>query len=200
MPERGRGREGDGAQVMTTRRSKTTEGRSDTGRLRSVLRSWRRLRSPRSDGFEIVPSDSLFAYTLPGRGRVIVSSGLVRTLEPEELAIVLAHEVAHALHRHDRYVLTAELGAALVPFVHPLRRRLLFALERWAEEAAVACVQGDRPKVARTLARVALVDEAVPAAAVGIAWLGVAGRFEALLGQKRFLLPFAQSWNPQWPM
>jgi Zn-dependent protease with chaperone function len=150
-------------------------------RLRSVLRAWRRLRRPRSDGFEIVPSDSLYAYTRPGRGQVVVSSGLVKTLEPDELAVVLAHETAHAEHRHDRYVLTAELAAALVPFVYPLRRRLLFSLERWADEAAVARVRGDRPMVARTLARVALADEAMPATAVGIAGLGVTGRFEALL-------------------
>jgi Zn-dependent protease with chaperone function len=151
-------------------------------RTRSVVGSWRRYRRIDPAVPEVVESDALFAYTLPGPGgQIVLSSGLVGELAPEELAVVLAHERAHGLHRHDRYVLLADLANAVVPFVRPLQRRLVFVLERWADETAVATIGGDRPMVARTLARVALSHAAVPAPAVAFGGLGVAARVDALL-------------------
>lgn len=151
-------------------------------RVGMVVTSWRFFRRATSRGDVIVPSAALFAYTLPGPGRqVVVSSGLVEYLTPAELEVVLAHERAHADHRHDRYVLTADLANAFVPLVRPLRRRLLFTLERWADEAAVSHADGDRAMVARTLARVALAGGTVPAGALGVVGLGVGGRVDALL-------------------
>jgi beta-lactamase regulating signal transducer with metallopeptidase domain len=130
----------------------------------------------------VIESAALFAYTLPGRGgQVVMSSGLVGELTPEELAVVLAHERAHALHRHDRHVLIADLANAVVPVVRPLQRRLVFALERWADETAVAITGADRRMVAHTLARVALSHDVGPAPAVAFGGLGVAARVEALL-------------------
>lgn len=151
-------------------------------RVGMVVKSWRYFRQTSSSGDVIVPSTVLFAYTLPGPGRqVVASSGLVDYLSTAELEVVLAHERAHADHRHDRYVLAADLADACVPVVAPLRRRLLFTLERWADEAAVSHADGDRAMVARTLARVALAGGAVPASALGVVGLGVGGRVEALL-------------------
>jgi predicted Zn-dependent protease len=50
--------------------------------------------------FAVVDSDSVNAFALPG-GIVLVSSGLYRLLQSEdELAAVLAHEVAHVQRRH----------------------------------------------------------------------------------------------------
>lgn len=151
-------------------------------RARSVIRSWRRFRRCHSSAAEVIESEAMFAYTLPGPGgQVVVSSGLVRKLTPEELAVVLAHEHAHALHRHDRHVLIADLANAMVPLVRPLQRRLVFVLERWADETAVATTGGDRRMVARTLANVALSHAPGPAPAVAFGGLGVAARVEALL-------------------
>jgi hypothetical protein len=151
-------------------------------RTRSVMRSWRRYRRLDPGRPEVIESEALFAYTLPGRGgRIVLSTGLVGELAPEELAVVLAHESAHALHRHDRHVLVADLANAVVPFVRPLQRRLVFVLERWADETAVATIGGDRAVVARTLARVALSHAAVPVPAVAFGGLGVAARVDALL-------------------
>ena len=146
-------------------------------RLFRVRRTWRRFRCTHRGGVEVVPSADLFAYTMPGAGgQIVVSSGLVERLDEREFAVVVAHERAHATHRHDRYVLVGAIAVAMVPALAPLQRRLRFTLERWADETAVAELACERHVVARTLASVALSGAAVPAGAVGIVGLGVAGR------------------------
>ena len=105
---------------------------------------------------EITDHDQTFAFTLPGRGgQVVLSTGLIDMLDEAEQQVVLAHERAHAHHRHDRYLLTAQLAAAVIPLLRRLAGRLQFSLERWADETAVARC-GDRGFVARTLGKVAL--------------------------------------------
>lgn len=149
-------------------------------RARSVTRSYRRLRCDHHTAIQVTEHFRPFAFTLPGRGgRVVLSRGLVRLLDEDERAIVVAHERAHGVHRHDRYLLTARLADAILPGAKPLTRRLQFSLERWADEAAVA-VCGDRRFVARTLGKVAL-HGAAPAGALGFGGLGVPARVAALL-------------------
>jgi Zn-dependent protease with chaperone function len=151
-------------------------------RLVRVLRAWRRHRCCDPGDPQVVESNELFAYSLPGPGRrVALSAGLVRSLDGDELAVVMAHERGHAEHRHDRHLLLADLAAALVPAVVPLRRRLRFVLERWADESAVIAVGGDREFVAFTLARVALAQADMPNGVAAFNGLGVAARVEALL-------------------
>jgi len=151
-------------------------------RLHRVRRTWRRLRCTNAGEPEVLASADLFAYTMPGAGgQIVVSSGLVERLDERELAVVVAHERAHAIHRHDRYVLVGAVAVALVPALVPLQRQLRFTLERWADETAVAELAVERHVVARTLASVALSGAAAPAGAVGIVGLGVAGRVTALL-------------------
>ncbi|MEQ8437819.1 MAG: M56 family metallopeptidase [Ilumatobacter fluminis] len=149
--------------------------------VRSV-RAWRRHRCAEAGAPALVTSDDWFAYSLPGPGRrIAVSSGLVDALDGEELEVVLAHERGHARHRHDRQLLVAELAAGLVPPLEWLRRRLRFALERWADEEAVTAAGGDRERVAFTLAKVALGPSEAPRTVAAFNGLGVAARVEALL-------------------
>lgn len=130
----------------------------------------------------MVASDEWFAYSLPGPGRrVAVSTGLVRALDGDQLEVVLAHERGHAIHRHDRHLLAAEVAAGLVPPLEWMRRRLRFALERWPDESAVDDVGGDRERVAVTLAQVALGPSEMFSTLAGFNGLGVAARVEALL-------------------
>jgi hypothetical protein len=151
-------------------------------RLLRVVRAWRRHHCSDRGAPEVVRSDELFAYSLPGPGRrVALSSGLVETLDRAELQVVMAHERGHADHRHDRHLLLANLSVALVPIIEPLRRRLRFVLERWADESAVEAVGGDREFVAYTLARVALAQADMPNSVAAFNGLGVAARVEALL-------------------
>lgn len=96
------------------------------------------------------------AYALPGRPRrIVVSTGMLRALSTEERAVLLAHERAHLVHRHDRYRTAADLAVAVNPLLRPLSGRLAFALERWADEEAAAAV-ASRSLTARALARAAL--------------------------------------------
>lgn len=145
-----------------------------------VLRSHHRIRRDQPGPVEVADHDEPFAFTLPGRaGHVLISRGMVELLEPDERVVVLAHEHAHAQHRHDRYLLAAQLSTALVPMLRPLSTRLHFTLERWADEAAVAAC-GDRQFVARTLGKVALATS-VPVGALSFNGLGVPARVAALL-------------------
>lgn len=149
-------------------------------RIRVVLRSHRQLRHDNPGTVEITDHAAPFAFTLPGRGgQVVLSSGLVDMLDEAEQRVVLAHESAHARNRHDRYLLTALLIAALMPPLRPLAGRLRFSLERYADEVAVEQC-GDRGFVARTLGKVALRG-VTPAGALGFAGLGVPARVAALL-------------------
>lgn len=151
-------------------------------RVRRSLRAWRRHRCAHAGSPAVIDSDDWFAYSLPGPGqRVAISAGLVESLDERELEIVLAHERGHASHRHDRHLLAAELAAAMVPPLEWLRRRLRFALERWADEEAVDVAGGDRERVALTLARVALGRVESPGTLAAFNGLGVTARVEALL-------------------
>jgi hypothetical protein len=144
-----------------------------------LVRQHRRLRVNDGAPIHIAHSDKLYAVTLPGRaGQIVISSAMVDLLDDDEQRVVIAHERAHADHRHDRYLLVAELAAAALPPLRALARRVGFSIERWADETA-AEVCGDRELVAATLGRVAL--HSTPTTVAGFAGLGVAARMGALL-------------------
>jgi hypothetical protein len=152
-----------------------------TVRATRVVQHHRRLRCTDTCALEIIESDDVYAYTLPGPAATIaVSTGLRKALTPDEYDVVIAHEQAHARHRHDRYKLLALLAAALVPPTRSVTTRLDHFLERWADEEALDVTGADRRLGARTIAKVALAG-ASPAPALGIADHGVAARAAALL-------------------
>ena len=150
-------------------------------RILRVLRLHRRLRASEPSEVEILPSTAVFAYTLPGpAGNIILSEGLVSSLSERERDVVIAHERAHAQHRHDRYLLLGRVATALLPFVRPIADRLEFSLERWADDEA-ALEFDDRRLVATAIGRVAAAGRHPSPAVAGIARLGAAARAEALL-------------------
>lgn len=153
-------------------------------RAARVLWSHRRLAVHQPGEIEIADDPRPYAVSLPGRGeRIVVSRGLVDLLSDDEFDVVLAHERTHARFRHDRMLLVAGLAQAVCPLLRPLTRRLRFSLERWADEAAARRC-GDRRRVARTLAKVALAADAPQGVQVGVAGftgLGVSARAEAML-------------------
>jgi predicted Zn-dependent protease len=60
----------------------------------------------------VIDSSTVNAVCLPGN-IVLVYSGLLRRLQsPEELAAILAHEIAHAMHQDPMQALKRELGLA----------------------------------------------------------------------------------------
>lgn len=148
-----------------------------------LMRDRRALRCDHGSPMYLVDSDDAFAATLPGAaGRIVVSTALWSALDDRERQVVLAHERAHARYRHDRFVLVAELVAALLPPLRWLSSRLTFTVERWADEvAARQC--GDRELVALTLGKVALASST--AGPMNFAGVGVAGRMRELLEPPR---------------
>jgi Zn-dependent protease with chaperone function len=152
-----------------------------TVRVARVLSLHRRLRVSGGCRFTMIETDDVFAYTLPGpAGTIAVSRGLRNSLNDTEYEVVLAHEEAHARHRHDRFLLVALLTRAFIPALASVTRRLEFHIERWADEDAVAETGAARALAARTIAKVALATTPSPAL-LGIASHGTVARAAALL-------------------
>ncbi|MGW7527635.1 M56 family metallopeptidase [Streptomyces sp. NPDC054783] len=149
---------------------------------------WRRARSlaaaaweaacmPARDGLVVVPDDAPDAFAIPGLpGRVVVSTGMLHSLDASEHDILLAHERAHLTAHHYAFVALAQLGAAANPFLRPLATAVTYTVERWADENAAAST-GDRRRVARTVGKAALAAHRTPALPrVAGAALGILGR------------------------
>jgi Zn-dependent protease with chaperone function len=137
------------------------------------------------------------AFTTPQpAGRIIVTTGLLRTLDQQERRVLLAHETSHLAHQHAWWTLASDLAAAVNPLLRPTARALATTVERWADEDAAGAV-GDRRLVAATLVRVAhlqsgFADEWRPDAARSAATGGdVAIRVHALLAPAPRRRPFA---------
>ncbi|MGW2645758.1 M48 family metalloprotease [Streptomyces sp. NPDC001393] len=125
---------------------------------RRTRRALRRLCAghPADTELIVAASEVPQAFAIPGRpGRILVTSAMLRALEPAERRVLLAHERAHLAHRHGPLVTAATLAAAADPLLAPVRKAVGFLVERWADEQAAATV-GDRRTTARALARAAL--------------------------------------------
>ncbi|MDX3753669.1 M56 family metallopeptidase [Streptomyces sp. AK08-02] len=107
----------------------------------------------------VLPDAAPYAYALPGGGRdrIVVTTGLLDSLEPAERRALFAHERAHLAARHHRHLLAVQLAARANPFLQPLRTAVSYTAERWADEDA-AHVVGSRRDVARAIGKAALVS------------------------------------------
>jgi peptidase M48-like protein len=159
----------------------------DWRRSREPMRWLRSLRADASDGeLIVVRSPAILAHAVPGLprmpGRILVSDGMLRALDPDERRVMLEHERSHLRHRHDRYRALVRLAARINPLLRPSIAATDFLLERWADEDAAVAV-GSRRIAARALAHAALATTSAhrrdPAA--GFAAQGVASRVTALI-------------------
>ncbi|MDX2545520.1 M56 family metallopeptidase [Streptomyces sp. WI04-05B] len=107
----------------------------------------------------VLPDAAPYAYALPGGGRdrIVVTTGLLDSLEPAERRALFAHERAHLAARHHRHLRAVQLAARANPFLQPLRTAVSYTAERWADEDA-AHVVGSRRDVARAIGKAALVS------------------------------------------
>ncbi|MFD9359848.1 M56 family metallopeptidase [Streptomyces sp. NPDC060031] len=155
------------------------------------LRRSRRL-AARADGELVVLRDDCpDAYALPGRpGRIVVTTGMLRTLAPDERAALLAHERAHLREHHHVFVAAVELAALCHPALHALREPLAYALERCADESAADAV-GDRRLTARAIGKAALASRTTsrPGLALAATTGPVPRRVAALLQQQSDAAP-----------
>jgi Zn-dependent protease with chaperone function len=136
--------------------------------LRSALRQMRAFRTARrqAEGSAtagdlcVLDSPHPDAYALPGRPhRIVVTTGMLRSLAPAEREALFAHERAHNAGGHYRFLLAAELAAHCHPGLRRVRDAVRLAAERAADEAA-ATATGDRHLTARAIARAALASHA----------------------------------------
>lgn len=135
-----------------------------------------------SAGAELVVLDTgdHHAVALPGRpGRIVVSTGLLRTLDAGQRKALLAHERSHLTHHHHLHQTLAHLAAAANPLLHRLPAAVALSCERWADEdAAVTC---RRDTVADTLIRAATTAPLIaPAVVLAAAAREVTARVAAL--------------------
>ncbi|WP_104106738.1 M56 family metallopeptidase [Nocardioides sp. 616] len=175
--------------------------------LRALRRHHREqvdLLADRDSGVHVLDHAVPVAYCLPGRSRarVIVSAAAMTTLQPPQLAAVLAHERAHLAARHDlvleAFTVLHRAFPAWVSSDHALREvRLL--VEILADRAALrvgraqdlggallAMAQGRAPEGAMgasgsdLIERVRVLADRRPRPAQGVAVLGTAWAVLAL--------------------
>ncbi|MGD9793907.1 MAG: M56 family metallopeptidase [Acidimicrobiia bacterium] len=151
-----------------------------TARVLSVVRGWNRARGSGSSYIHVVESDRPLAYAETGKhGGIVVTTAMLAALRPDERRALLAHEHAHVEHRHDRFLVVADLATGFLPLAFAVRA-LRHCLERWADEEAARTV-GDRTVVARAVARAALVGHGQPTVALGVLGGDVPARVEAMI-------------------
>jgi hypothetical protein len=144
----------------------------------------------------VLPDPTPYAYALPGRrrdrGRVVVTTGMLSGLSAPERRALFAHERAHLVSRHDRFLLAVQLAARVNPFLRPLRTAVTYTAERWADEEAAAAV-GSRRVAARAVGKAGLITRGAPIATLaGFAAGPVPRRVAALLEPA----PAAHVWPP----
>jgi hypothetical protein len=136
----------------------------------------------------VVEDPTPFAHAVYGwrvrPDRLVVSRGLLDTLDEQERAAVLAHERSHLRNHHAVLSLSAEMAIALNPLLARCRAGLDFSLERWADEVAAAAT--DRSTVAHAVGRTALAQMqtlrgSAPRPRMGLDGSSVPARVDALL-------------------
>lgn len=98
--------------VLNQDRAILARVRSITGRIQPMTSVFR----PDAPGWKwevnVIDNNELNAFCMPG-GKIMVFSGLVNQLKTtdDELAIVLGHEIAHALREHSREQVSQAIAA-----------------------------------------------------------------------------------------
>lgn len=120
------------------------------------------------------------AYAVPGRpGRIVVTTGMLRSLDAGQRRALLAHERAHLDHRHHLHHTATRLAVAVNPLLARLPAAVELSCERWADEDAARVCRRDT--VAAALTRAATSARTPALAVVLAAALGdVAERVGAL--------------------
>jgi hypothetical protein len=134
-------------------------------------------------GMIVLDDDRPLVYCLPGRDRVVVTSGALSRLDRAKLQAVLAHERAHLSARHHLVIMLARA----LPDAFPRISFLAIAadqISRLAEMAADdSAARHHRLPLARAL--LTLATSPVPSAALGAAPTAGAQRIRRLLATPR---------------
>jgi Zn-dependent protease with chaperone function len=131
-------------------------------------------------GAVVVDHAQAAAYCVAGRRpTVIVTTGALDALTPQQLSAVMAHERAHLTYRHHQLKALARIGRQVLPFL-PLMREAEVQVERLIELHAddVAASAHDRRGLATAL--VALATASSPAATLAAGATEVVARVQRL--------------------
>lgn len=132
------------------------------------------------------------AYCLPGiRGKVVLSSGALESLTPDQLAAVLAHEQTHMRERHDLVLLPFAALRRLAPRSRMVSRAVeavALLVEMRADEGA--CERQQPTSLASALSRFGAVSP--PPGALGVNE-AVLARIERITHHRR-PLPITTRW------
>jgi Zn-dependent protease with chaperone function len=167
-----------------------------------VLRTRRRHRQvlglvarqdPAAPGALVLDHPLAVAYCLPGmRGRIVLSSGALRILAPNQVAAVLAHERIHVRERHDLVLLPFAALRRLLPrlrLVSLAAEAVALLVEMRADEGAC---QHQRPgSLATALSRFTAVSP--PPGALGVSDAAVSARLTRI-AENVAPLPLVARW------
>ena len=128
----------------------------------------------------IIDSDRPAVYCLPGRRRIVLTTGALTCLDGDQLDAVMAHERAHLSGRHH---LILALAAALqrafpaVGFFAVAARQIAYLVEIAADDAAVRRA----PRLTVASALLAVAAAGAPAGALGAGGSAAAQRIQRLI-------------------
>jgi Zn-dependent protease with chaperone function len=131
-------------------------------------------------GVRIIDDDQAAVYCVPGRRRIVLTTGALRCLDSRQLDAVLAHERAHLSERHH---LVLTFAAALrrafpaIRFFAVAARQVSDLVEAAADDAAVR--REHRLTLAGALLAVATAG--IPAGALGAGGTTAAQRIQRLI-------------------
>lgn len=121
----------------------------------------------------VLPSDAHIAYSVDmGKPQVVLSQGLIDSLDHSQLDAVVAHELAHLREDHPRMLLVAASAGAALAWWPPMRRshRVFRAsIERWADECAVGAHGPTRRSLCEALRTVTAAARPLPIATFSLA-------------------------------
>ncbi|MFE4212814.1 M48 family metalloprotease [Streptomyces sp. NPDC056844] len=147
---------------------------------------------PDAGGLCVLTDPHPDAFALPGgrrrEDRIVVTTGMLRALDPTEREALLAHERAHLAAGHHRFLFAAQLAGWCHPALAAVTKQVSFAAERAADEAA-AHHCGDRGVAAQAVGRAALAagrsrgNAGAPTVRLGVATGPVPARVKALLAR-----------------
>ena len=142
-----------------------------------------------ADGLDatVIDHDTPAVYSLPAPHApetIIVSTGALRILSDEELAVAVAHERGHL--RHHDHLVTAIAGALHLAFPRvPLLRDARHEIEVLAEMAADDHARRDHSTDALASALLALAAASTPQHMLGAAGHSVADRLRRMLASTK---------------
>jgi Zn-dependent protease with chaperone function len=143
--------------VVLTAQARAARSRQRAGYRSMVVEPWVGVHQRAGDlDLVTLPVAEPVAFAVPlGPGQIVISEGLVATLEPSELEAVIAHEASHLRHRHDRHLMAAAVVQQAYGWLPPVAAStatVQLAVERWADEDAAGTPER-RPVVRDALAK-----------------------------------------------